>query len=1440
MSCGQGVAQSTPLIANGTTAITPASRYWGYEYTGNEVANYRAGKKQLDLYDGTFFLSSGELAIPTDVPTRTLYQQINRLTSYDTSVRSKMYYFMSQRDLCFSCSKGLQNPSLCPGYAGSSSSSSSAISCTTNAQCPSGQACVNGTCGTCSSNAQCNGQVCSNGTCVPCDSTHACSSGQVCSNGLCINSSSSTSSACSGALCPNNQLCLNGTCTACDSTHTCPNGLICTNGTCGQCTNSTQCPSGQACVNGTCGQCTFTAQCPVGQACVNGTCGSCTTSGQCSGQVCSNGTCVPCDSIHTCPNGLICTSGTCGVCTNSSQCPSGQVCSSGACVPVSSSSSSSSSSIASSVSSASCVNGTLCENNQVCSNGTCQPCGGTVTCPSPLICSSGTCVPESSSSSSSLSSSSVSSSSSAQCDNVTNPCPSGQTCVGNQCIPLSSSSSSNGCTNVPASCHAEDIPNCTSALFNSTTCSCECKAFASSSSSSKPFIANTCGNGVLETYYNTFHSNVPDEECDDGNNNDDDGCYSDCTTMIPPALLGQKAASICPTRSSQWTAQSVWFDRIDSKLPSDTTINGSIPSVNGMGMAGQALTFASPSIDDGGVEKIWLFGSSSGTNVYLNSSYQYATAIYSSADGIHWNLRGELPVGTRNDISWEAGISIVKYQNPASQGATELWLFGGKSYDRSKPLGNSDSTSNYTNKTYVSQDGMNWVQGPPLPYKVFNPHAAVLNGKIYVVAEGIVSKLPWYQTNPRSGPSRMVFSFNGTSWQVEPELIPFVAPTSGIGLSIPPLRLVPDAFTSPTKSNRDYSMMDYSFVPYNGKLYLIGGQSSGALSSAGYSYDVFSFNGSHWTRVGVLPTRMADASAVVYQNRLWLLGGGYLLQNVNSYSSCDVFSTTNGKDWRQEVNFMPTPRVNATALTYRLGASDALWVMGGSVSGRKVQVMQTNYTSTATGSVKTSPYCVGSYDYAEPRCDTGNVTCPAGYSPSCYTRPGNLRYWGVGVSSAPTGSDGQFHNLGVATNICSLNSPASAMTDSSQQCTPASDVIGIFGNYEIDSDDYYSHTTNPPSSKPSIPSMNYAYCNNCPDFSKSAAPVCVKNDDPSVTTSMICSGTAASSSSSTSVSTGPTLSGSLLWAELGKINTIGLNGIGKKPFYVPATYKNPSTGVTFYYSFNAIVVDHANRKAYWSMQNPDFVNGTTSGDYQIVAADMNSSGIASNPTVLLQSSSTVYTGLALDGNGNLYFAQMPATGFSSTSRIRKMNLATKQVTEIATIDTTVAVPSGLAIDAQHSLLLWTKFKEMYAADLAGQGAHKIITRPTNIQNLLTVDPVNQRIYWYDIPSGSNTGTIRSMNYDGSGVSDLLSCIQGSSSVVFYPEFGSLIWLSPYNGTTSTPGNIYIANQNGVTSSVPIVTTGTTTVLATTLALDISAPSTSLSPTISSPLCVSAP
>ncbi len=224
--------------------------------------------------------------------------------------------------------------------------------CIIDAQCPSGQICLNGVCvrrgsvGTlCAANSDCvRGLICGlNGICQSpiniCQTAADCSSGQLCIDNICLNSGSIG--------------------TPCSANTDCLGPLICGNNICRlplpQCLVDANCPSDQVCLDRNCVQegsvgtsCNDTADCVNGLTCLNNSCQvpsvGCQTDDDCiPGQVCLNTICVadgsvgtPCMATADCLNGLVCEDGTCQMptvgCQTDTDCPANQICLNNICV----------------------------------------------------------------------------------------------------------------------------------------------------------------------------------------------------------------------------------------------------------------------------------------------------------------------------------------------------------------------------------------------------------------------------------------------------------------------------------------------------------------------------------------------------------------------------------------------------------------------------------------------------------------------------------------------------------------------------------------------------------------------------------------------------------------------------------------------------------------------------------------------------------------------------------------------------------------------------------------------------------------------------------------------------------------------------------------------------------------------------------------------------
>lgn len=110
--------------------------------------------------------------------------------------------------------------------------------------------------------------------CGPCQDSFDCATGQACVAGVC--GACSTFADCSqealgASRSPTGFACIGGVCSACTANSQCGGGMACVSGTCGTCITNAQCgPSGQ-CGDGFC-TCTTATQCAAGQRCGAGVC----------------------------------------------------------------------------------------------------------------------------------------------------------------------------------------------------------------------------------------------------------------------------------------------------------------------------------------------------------------------------------------------------------------------------------------------------------------------------------------------------------------------------------------------------------------------------------------------------------------------------------------------------------------------------------------------------------------------------------------------------------------------------------------------------------------------------------------------------------------------------------------------------------------------------------------------------------------------------------------------------------------------------------------------------------------------------------------------------------------------------------------------------------------------------------------------------------------
>lgn len=94
------------------------------------------------------------------------------------------------------------------------------------------------------------------------------------------------------------------------------------------------------------------------------------------------------------------------------------------------------------------------------------------------------------------------------------------------------------------------------------------------------------------------------------------------------------------------------------------------------------------------------------------------------------------------------------------------------------------------------------------------------------------------------------------------------------------------------------SLLNHGMLDFNGRIYLVGGQNGDSTAFDPGTGKVFSSGGGvNWYLEGLLPQTIQDAGYVVFQGRMWVLGGYY--GSLGDYQRT-VFSSADGRVWRQE------------------------------------------------------------------------------------------------------------------------------------------------------------------------------------------------------------------------------------------------------------------------------------------------------------------------------------------------------------------------------------------------------------------------------------------------------------------------------------------------------------------------------------------------------------
>ena len=296
--------------------------------------------------------------------------------------------------------------------------------------------------------------------------------------------------------------------------------------------------------------------------------------------------------------------------------------------------------------------------------------------------------------------------------------------------------------------------------------------------------------------------------------------------------------------------------------------------------------------------KLWVIGGYGGAGGPVYND------VWSSSDGVTWTeatANAGFPVGS---AYWESASAFVF--------DGKLWV-----------MGIEENESAYV---YSSSDGVTWTavtqSGAPSGLGISGVAPVVYGGKL------------WIDNNYADGP--IYSSSDGATWTEtgssgEPgQLVAFNSELEVIGTD--PYASSSDVTYSSTdginwtkvSTNVNPSFVGSVFV-FNNELNAFGGENSegGGVFDYGPIYLYSSPDGVNWTEGSVVPPWPArfDASSLVFNNQIWIMGGA---NNTTSYN--DVWSSSDGTNWTEATAGASwVGRYGASSLTF----NNQMWIMGG-------------------------------------------------------------------------------------------------------------------------------------------------------------------------------------------------------------------------------------------------------------------------------------------------------------------------------------------------------------------------------------------------------------------------------------------------------------------------------------------------------------------------------
>jgi len=256
-------------------------------------------------------------------------------------------------------------------------------------------------------------------------------------------------------------------------------------------------------------------------------------------------------------------------------------------------------------------------------------------------------------------------------------------------------------------------------------------------------------------------------------------------------------------------------------------------------------------------DKIWVMGGN------------YRNDVWYSSDGIEW-----IEAVTEADWSPRSGLTSVAFDD-------RMWVIGGENWP-------------YFNDVWYSEDGTNWTRDGSMPRnELLGITSLVFGGQMWIVG-GTPSGLAKPSLNVRGDyPDFIWHSVDGAEWVEVTEDIPWSRRSGHVSLVF---------------DDRIWVISGVTYVEYE------------TVTDVWFSAD-----GVQWTQTTLDGGPMAvHAAAAVFANQMWVMGGRSELYG--GTLSQEVWTSTDGANW--ESHTYPTrwsPRADHAAVVFR----NKLWILGG-------------------------------------------------------------------------------------------------------------------------------------------------------------------------------------------------------------------------------------------------------------------------------------------------------------------------------------------------------------------------------------------------------------------------------------------------------------------------------------------------------------------------------